>query len=79
MNTIQAQNAAILAALKDEPAGLTGLDMLYRFGVLSHTRRIRDLREQGYPIGDKWEHKTDERGKVVKKWKRYFLPREAVK
>lgn len=73
MTSIEAQNHQILQALKNEPAGLTGLDMLHRFGALSHTRRVRDLREKGYPVGDVWEYQLDERGKIVKKWKRYFL------
>lgn len=78
-STTESQNQMLLEALRNEPAGLTGLDMLYRFGILSHTRRIRDLRERGIPIGDIWEYQFNDKGKVVKHWKRYFLPREAAK
>ena len=38
--------------------------------------RIFDLREAGYPVQDDWEYKLNESGKVVKKWKKYFLPRQ---
>lgn len=71
------QNAMILQALKTEPRGLSGLDMLRRFGVLSHTRRITDLRQKGIPVADFWECQFDENGKTIKRWKRYFLPAEA--
>ena len=69
---ISSQNKAILETLKTDPKGLTGMDMIRRFGAMSYTRRIRDLRESGNPIGDVWEHKLTEEGKIEKKWKRYF-------
>ncbi len=73
---LDSQAKQILEALRNEPKGLTGADMFYRFGALSYTRRIRDIREAGVPVCDTWEEKLDERGKVIKKWKRYFLPED---
>jgi hypothetical protein len=35
--------------------------------------RIFDLRHDGVPVLDDWEYELDENGKVVKKWKKYFL------
>lgn len=35
--------------------------------------RIYDLRHDGVPVQDGWEYKLDSNGKVVKKWKRYWI------
>lgn len=70
---INSQNRAILETLRSDPHGLTGMDMIQRFGAMSYTRRIRDLREAGHPIVGVWEYKLDKAGKVVKKWRRYFF------
>lgn len=35
--------------------------------------RIYDLRHAGVPVLDEWEYKLDKNGKVVKKWKRYWI------
>jgi len=66
------QNKAILRELKRNPMGMTGMDMINMFGAMSYTRRIRDLREAGEPIDSQWIYKYDEKGKVVKRWKRYY-------
>ena len=41
--------------------------------------RICDLRQAGVQISDGWDYKFDEHGKVLKKWKRYFLPDQHLK
>lgn len=70
---IESQNKAILAELKRNPFGLTGMDMIQKFGAMSYTRRIRDLREAGNHIEGVWEYKYSKDGKVVKKWRRYYF------
>lgn len=35
--------------------------------------RIWDLKKDGVPVQDGWEYKLDKEGKVVKKWKRYWI------
>lgn len=35
--------------------------------------RIWDLKHAGVPVQDDWEYKLDENGKVVKKWKKYWI------
>lgn len=67
------QNKAILEYLKRHPLGMTGLEMFQLYGALSYTRRITDLRQAGNQIDSMWEYKLDEKGKVVKKWKRYYF------
>ena len=69
---INSQNKAILAELKRNVYGLTGMDMIRMFGATAYTRRIKDLRESGEPIESLWIYKHDEKGKVVKRWKRYY-------
>lgn len=68
----ESQNRLILGELKRNPLGLTGMDMIRRFGAMSYTRRIKDLRDSGHKIDSMWERKYDERGKEVKRWKRYY-------
>ncbi len=69
---INSQNRAILETLKKEERGLTGMDMIRRFGAMSYTRRIKDLRDSGNPITGIWEYKLSKEGKVIKKWRRYY-------
>lgn len=35
--------------------------------------RIWDLRNAGVPVMDEWEYRRDENGRVVKKWKKYWI------
>ena len=35
--------------------------------------RIWDLRHNGVPVQDEFEYKLDDNGKVVKKWKKYWI------
>lgn len=37
--------------------------------------RIYDLKHDGVPVQSEFEYKLDEKGKVVKKWKKYWIPR----
>ena len=41
--------------------------------------RIWDLKHDGVQISDGWDYKLDEHGKVLKKWKRYWLPDQHLK
>lgn len=44
-----------------------------RFDCTRLGARIYDLRQDGVPVQDGWEYKLDKDGKVVKKWKRYWI------
>lgn len=37
--------------------------------------RIWELKRDGVPVQSEFEYKLDENGKVVKKWKKYRIPR----
>lgn len=37
--------------------------------------RIWDLKHDGVPVQSEFEYRLDEKGKVVKKWKKYWIPR----
>ena len=37
--------------------------------------RIWDLRHDGVSVQSEFEYRLDEKGKVVKKWKKYWIPR----
>ena len=73
MMDAESQNNAILAYLKRHPLGMTGLEMFQLYGALSYTRRITDLRQSGHKIDSMWEYQYDDKGKVIKKWKRYYF------
>lgn len=51
----------------------TSYDAVGRFKCMRLSARIKDLRYAGVPVLDDWEYELDENGKVVKKWKKYFL------
>ena len=40
--------------------------------------RIWDLKHDGVPVQDEFEYKLDENGKVIKKWKKYWIARSAA-
>lgn len=44
-----------------------------RFDCTRLGARIYDLRHDGVPVQDEWEYKLDNKGKVVKKWKKYWI------
>ena len=35
--------------------------------------RIWDLKQDGVPVQDCFEYKLDQKGKVLKKWKKYWI------
>lgn len=53
--------------------GITSLEAFQELGITSLHRRLTDLREMGYEIGDQWHYKTDADGKVITRWKVYWL------
>lgn len=38
--------------------------------------RVYDLRQSGVPVLDEWDYKYNTKGKVVKKWKKYWIARQ---
>lgn len=46
------------------------------FGCSRLAARIADLRGAGAEIRDEWEYKVDGDGKVVRKWKAYWIARQ---
>lgn len=38
--------------------------------------RIYDLKREGVPVASEWEEKRDADGRLVKRWKKYFIPRQ---
>lgn len=64
----------LLAYLKTHRDGLTGLEMVTLFGLLNYKNDIYVLRNKGVPIADAWEEKLDDRGRVLERWKRYYIP-----
>lgn len=51
----------------------TSYDAVGRFECMRLPARIKDLRDAGVPVKDDWEYELDKNGKVVKKWKKYWI------
>lgn len=52
---------------------VTGLEALNLFGCMRLPARVADMKKNGVPVQDDWEYELDENGKVVKKWKKYWI------
>ena len=76
MTDREAQKAKILHFME---AGNIITDAIARdlFDCSRVGARIWDLRQDGVPVQDEFEYKVDGDGKVVKKWKKYWIPRSA--
>ena len=75
MTEREAQKRKILLYLE---AGNSITDSIARdlFDCSRCGARIYDLRKDGVKVQDDWEYKLDEKGKVVKKWKRYWIAKQ---
>lgn len=61
--------AKMIQAAMDQGKRITAIDALKNFGCFRLSARIKDLKDQGYPIEDRFI--TTESGKRVKEyWKR---------
>lgn len=69
----------VLEYLKRNPHGLTGLEMVTKFGCLNYKNDIFVLRSKGYPIVGEWQHKYDAQGRELERWMRYYIPAGAMK
>lgn len=52
---------------------ITSYDAIGRFDCTRLSALIKELKDDGVPILYEWEYELDENGKVVKKWKKYFI------
>ncbi len=77
MNGKEIQKAKILRFME---AGNSITDAIARdlFECSRLGARIWDLRHDGVPVQDEFEYKFDNNGKVVKKWKKYWIARSAT-
>ena len=69
---IDAQNRQILHHMQAGNS-ITGLQALTLFQCMRLPARVADLRRSGVPVMDTWEYEYDSSGKVLKKWKKYYL------
>lgn len=71
----EAQTRQILRHMEAGNA-ITGIEALDRFRCMRLPARVADLRKAGVPVQDAWDYELDENGKVVRKWKKYFITRQ---
>ena len=67
---MDSQNKQILSYLEGHPEGITSMDAIRKFKITRLSGRIFDLRQKGYRIERKMEHK---RGDMTHRYARYFL------
>lgn len=72
MTEREAQTKQILRFMED---GHSITDAIARdlFNCSRLGARIWDLKHDGVPVQDEYEYKLDDNGKVVKKWKKYWI------
>lgn len=68
------QNTELLEYMADGKR-VSGLDALQALGCFRLPARIAELKEAGVPVKSEWEYSYDEKGRVLKKWKVYWIPR----
>lgn len=75
MTTTEAQKMQILRFMSE---GNTISDAIARerFDCSRCGARIWELKEAGIPVQSDWEYKYDEKGRVIKKWKRYWIAKQ---
>jgi hypothetical protein len=52
---------------------ITSMEAIEMFKYTRLPARICDFKKAGISVQDDWEYDFDERGKVVTKWKRYYI------
>lgn len=75
MTEREAQTKQILRHM-EAGNSITGLEALDKFKCMRLPARVADLRSAGVPVQDGWEYEYDIHGKVVKKWKKYWIARQ---
>ena len=70
--TEKTQSAAILRMMQDGYV-VTAQSAARRFGCMRLAARVYDLRRSGVPVKSEMVYKRDKAGKVLRKWKRYYI------
>lgn len=66
------QCRAVLAYIADHGT-ISGRDASHELGIERLAARVHDLKEAGYDVRGQMCYKRDQDGKVVKKWKEYWI------
>lgn len=70
--TKEKQTALIIEYI-EEHGSITDIQAT-ELGIRRLAARIWDIRHlMGIPVKDAWEYKYDDRGKIIKKWKVYWI------
>lgn len=72
MTTTEAQKIQILQYMLNGNS-ITDATARDLFNCSRLGARIWDLKHDGIPVQDEYEYKLDDNGKVVKKWKKYWI------
>ena len=58
--------------------GITTKEACDNLRIFRLASRISEFREMpGYTVADAWEYKYDTEGKVIERWKRYWVVKDA--
>ena len=72
MTEREAQKLKILRFMQDGNK-ITDATARALFKCARISARIYDLRHDGVPVLDDWDYELDKNGKVIKKWKKYWI------
>lgn len=75
MNEREIQKTKILNWIANH-GFIDAITAVEELGILRLAARIADLKKDGWPIFDRWAYNRDTSGKVLKKWKEYYIPLE---
>lgn len=74
---MDSQNQQILDYMKSGKS-ITPLEALNKFECFRLASRISDLKQKGIPISSEMTYKYDDNGKVIKKYKTYWIAKGAI-
>lgn len=75
MNEREAQTRLLLRWM-EAGYSITGIQAVSLFRCMRLPARVADLKRAGVPVQSDWEYEYDQNGKVVRKWKKYFIPKQ---
>lgn len=75
MTTRESLTSQILRYMEAGNA-ITGLEAMTLFGCMRLPARVADLKQAGIPVQSDWVYEYDINGKVVRKWKKYFIAKQ---
>lgn len=69
------QDIQVMEYMRENPQGVSNMNIMYDLGVSSPTKVISNIRKAGYTVSDRWEQAPDRYGYLTR-FKVYNLEEE---